>query len=155
MIIFGTKIRQQVVDEGEFFCPKCQTQRHYLRKKASRYFSLYFIPVIPIGKLGEFVECQTCGVAFEPVVLERRFVRQRQLSREDLTRMVNSLDTLLQQGRAVELLVRDLTGAGLDRDVALQLIEPHLAAGRQHCVACGLTYAAGVARCSECQGPLT
>ncbi len=156
-IIFGTKVRQQIIGEGQFYCPKCQSQRAYIHKKASRYLSLYFIPIIPMGKLGEFVECQTCGTTFEPSVLQVRGpVRARHQSTpsENLVQIINSVPARLNHGVPVEYLARDLTAAGVDRDVVMSMIEPHLAAGRKMCEACGLTYAAPATKCAECGNPL-
>ena len=157
-IIFGTRVRHQEIGEGEFFCPKCRAQRHYKHKRATRYFSLYFVPLIPFGKLGEFVECQTCGVAFEPAVLQVRGPvgarHQAAPSAQSLAQMINALPARLTAGTPVDYLVRDLTAAGVDRDAALAMVQPHLAAGQKTCENCGLTYAASVAHCAECGGTL-
>ena len=150
MIIFGTRVRHKVVGEGQFYCPKCQTRRAYQHKKATRYFALYFVPLVPMGQSGEFVECQTCGTAFEPGVLQLKAPPQSRLSQGDLAALLNTLPDRLSAGTPAEYLVRDLTRAGLDRNVALGMIEPHLAAGRKTCASCGLTYAAAVTHCTEC-----
>jgi hypothetical protein len=154
VITFGTRVRHKVIGEGKFFCPKCQSQRDYQHKRASRYFTLYFIPVFPMGQLGEFVECQTCGVAFETSVLNLRGPAQPRPQPVNLAQLINAIPGRLNTGVPVEYLMRDLTGAGVDRDVAQNLNNPHLAAGRKTCATCGLTYAAGVAVCAECKQPL-
>ncbi len=61
MIIYGHRSRLNVVLEGEFTCPHCQTRRPYLHKRLDRYLTLFFISTIRLGKLEEYVECQTCG----------------------------------------------------------------------------------------------
>jgi hypothetical protein len=155
VIIFGTKVRHKVIGEGKFFCPKCQAQRTYLHKRASRYLTLYFLPVVPAGKLGEFVECQTCGVAFEMSVLDLKGSAQPRAPQVTLAQLINTVPDRLEAGMPVEYILRDLTGAGVDRDVALNMINPHLGAGRKTCETCGLTYAAGVATCAECKQPLS
>jgi hypothetical protein len=38
--------------------------------RASEYFSLYFIPVIPMGTRGEYVRCRSCGARFKPDILK-------------------------------------------------------------------------------------
>jgi hypothetical protein len=68
--------------------------------------------------------------------------------------MLNTLQTRLDGGTPVEFLLRDLTAAGLDRDLALGMIDQHLAAGRKTCHTCGLTYAASATACAECHQPL-
>jgi tellurite resistance protein len=35
-----------------------------------RFFTLYFIPCIPLNLLGEYVECQSCEATYQPEVLE-------------------------------------------------------------------------------------
>ena len=70
MIIWGSKGRQKELAEGTFYCPKCNDNRPYKKKRATRYFTLYFIPLFETKNLGEFVECQVCKTNFDPKVLE-------------------------------------------------------------------------------------
>lgn len=150
MIIFGTRPKHKVLGEGQFFCPRCQAQRTYTHKQATRYFTLYFIPVVPVGKMGEFIECQGCGTAFEMQVLQQKPDRSSRQVALSLTQMINTIPARLRAGTPVEYLVRDLTAAGLDRDAALKLVTPHLSAGRRTCTNCGLNYDPEVTTCSEC-----
>jgi hypothetical protein len=154
MIIFGTRVRHKVVGEGQFFCPKCQAQRPYKHKRATRYFTLYFLPIFPMGQLGEFVECQTCGIAFETRVLTLKGPAQPRPQMTNLAQMINTIPDRLRAGVPAEYLARDLTAAGVDRDVAMNMINPHLIAGRKTCATCNLTYAASVMICAECKKPL-
>ncbi len=66
MIIFGTTTKESTVAEGAFACPRCQTPQNYRQVALSRWFTLYFLPVIPLGRLGEQVECQGCYSRFTP-----------------------------------------------------------------------------------------
>lgn len=70
MIIFGTRGIKSTIKEGQFLCPQCALNKRYKHKKVTRFFTLYFIPLIPLGKAGEFVECQTCKGTFVPRVLD-------------------------------------------------------------------------------------
>lgn len=70
MIIFGTRGVNSTIKDGEFLCPQCATTKPYKHKKVTRFFTLYFIPLIPMGQVGEFVECQTCKGTFVPRVLD-------------------------------------------------------------------------------------
>src|SRR6186713_1100709 len=70
MIIFGTRGVKSTMQEGEFMCPQCAATRTYKMKKVTKFFTLYFIPVIPLGRLGEYVECQTCKGTFVTRVLD-------------------------------------------------------------------------------------
>jgi hypothetical protein len=154
MIIFGTRVRRRVIGEGQFYCPKCSALRAYKHIKASRYFALYFVPLIPMGKLGEYVECQTCGTAYEPGVLQMKAQPKPRAMSTGLAQLINAIPDRLSDGTPVEYIARDLTAAGVDRDAALNMIAPHLAAGRKTCATCGLTYAASISACMECGQPL-
>jgi len=70
MIIFGTRGVKSTMKEGSFNCPQCESDKTYKHKKVTRFFTLYFIPLIPLGKVGEFVECQDCKGTFIPKILE-------------------------------------------------------------------------------------
>lgn len=70
MIIFGTRGVKSTMKEGQFLCPQCANDQKYKHKKVTKFFTLYFIPLIPLGQAGEFVECQTCKGTFIPRVLE-------------------------------------------------------------------------------------
>ncbi len=70
MIIFGTRGVKTTMDQGDFTCPQCANNQAYKHKKVTNFFTLYFIPLIPLGKAGEFVECQACKGTFVPRVLE-------------------------------------------------------------------------------------
>ncbi len=69
-ILFGTKGVTSTADEGDFYCPSCEEKRGYKLKRVRRFFSLFFIPIIPLDKLGEYVECTNCGSTYNTPVLE-------------------------------------------------------------------------------------
>src|ERR1700738_4957036 len=62
-LIWGWRSRSKVLSQGTFFCPHCGGDRQYAHKQARRWFTLFFLPVIPLKVLGEFVECQKIGRA--------------------------------------------------------------------------------------------
>jgi len=69
MIIYGYRNRESDVATGEFYCSRCQTRRAFKHKRMDRYFTLFFIPLFRLGRLGEYVECQTCFTTYKPDVL--------------------------------------------------------------------------------------
>ena len=72
LIIFGTKGRwsKRQHDTGEFFCPNCGGDRQWVRCVLRRWFSLFFIPLFPMGKpVASAVQCTTCDTRFEEAVL--------------------------------------------------------------------------------------
>lgn len=61
MIIFGWRVVFFTITRGVFHCPDCGGDREYRRRQGRNFFTLFFIPVIPLTKAGgEFVECDTC-----------------------------------------------------------------------------------------------
>jgi tellurite resistance protein len=70
ILIFGFRVRGTNVGEGEFFCPHCGADRHYVMRALRRWFTFFFIPIFPSGKeLGRQVVCSTCNTAFREDVL--------------------------------------------------------------------------------------
>jgi len=150
MIIFGSRPRVKTVGKGTFYCPNCEATRNYERKQGKNYFTLYFVPIFPMGDLGEFVECQTCHMTFPIDVLNLKPPPPKL----DLATMLNTVKSTLEGGQSVEYALRDLVAAGLERDIALNAVKSAIGAARRECPNCGLSYAANVAVCSECNQSL-
>ena len=71
-ILFGTKDRAVEIDSGQFNCPNCNVKREYGKKYVQDWFTLFFIPVFPVGsKKHKHVECQGCKGTYYERVLER------------------------------------------------------------------------------------
>lgn len=70
-VLFGLKTRQKVVDRGTFHCPNEDATRPYHHVRARRWFTLFFIPVLPLDRQGELVRCQSCGATYGPDVVTR------------------------------------------------------------------------------------
>ncbi len=70
LIIFGTRGVTYGSEGGQFYCPDCDSERTYKHRKVRRFFTLYFIPLIPLDLLGEYIECQTCTSTYKPSILE-------------------------------------------------------------------------------------
>ena len=77
-IIFGTRGVKSTIKEGKFACPQCQSFTQYKHKKVTKFFTLYFIPLIPLGSQGTYVECQQCRNTFIERVLELSQIREEQ-----------------------------------------------------------------------------
>jgi tellurite resistance protein len=69
LLIFGLSVFFRTVGEGDFHCPNCGGDRHYRQRVARRWFTLFFIPVIPLNQIGEIVECGACRGRFNPGAL--------------------------------------------------------------------------------------
>lgn len=66
-IIFGISSKTKAKPAGQFHCPACDAERTYAELRRSRWFSLFFIPLIPLGSssLGR-IRCTTCGSEYDP-----------------------------------------------------------------------------------------
>lgn len=69
LLIWGIRSRAKTLSTGTFFCPHCGGDRTYAHKQLRRWFTLFFLPVIPMKVLGELIECQTCRTQYDPQVL--------------------------------------------------------------------------------------
>jgi uncharacterized tellurite resistance protein B-like protein len=69
MIIWGSRGLTSVVEAGQFHCPQCATVRACSLKQVRNFFTLYFIPIIPLDVAGRFVECGSCGGTFAEEIM--------------------------------------------------------------------------------------
>lgn len=60
MIIFGWRTRESTTGAGTFVCPVCRSAQVFRRVTYRRWFTLYFLPVIPLGQVGEQFQCRGC-----------------------------------------------------------------------------------------------
>ena len=145
IIIWGSRGLTRQLDSGSFYCPNCDRTAEYLLKQVRPWFTLYFIPVFPVGSAERFVECQRCGGTFREQVLDMeppsesdRFVR----------RLYNDLLT----GSSVESVRDDLVKMGMGRHEAESLVR-RLTEGEEvwSCRDCGDHYLKVVKRCTRCR----
>lgn len=71
LLVFGLTVCFRTVGEGMFHCPSCGGDRRYRRRRGRRWITLFFLPVIPLGGLGEAVECRSCRTRFNVPVLRQ------------------------------------------------------------------------------------
>lgn len=65
-ILFGTKTVSTTIQSGSFDCPRCVSVRPYQLQTNRRYFSLFFIPIIPLEKQADTLCCNFCKTAYVP-----------------------------------------------------------------------------------------
>lgn len=70
LLIFGFKVRFKTLASIFFHCPTCGGDRQGSHQVARRWFTLFWIPVIPLNQVGEVVTCDTCGSRYDPGVTE-------------------------------------------------------------------------------------
>jgi tellurite resistance protein len=68
IIIYGTRGMTSVGGMGQFHCPSCG-QSAYQHKKVRRWFTFFFIPMIPLDLAGEYVECGKCFGTYDLEIL--------------------------------------------------------------------------------------
>lgn len=73
MKIFGTQGITTTPEKGEFFCPTCNSIQSYDLKRVRRFFVLSVIPLFPLDKIGEYVECCNCKDSYNTSVLSMPF----------------------------------------------------------------------------------
>jgi hypothetical protein len=76
LVVFGWKVRWKVLGAGTFHCPVEGGARSYDLVEGRRWFALFFVPVIPLKRLGRQVRCQGCGTALPPSVLATHGIEQ-------------------------------------------------------------------------------
>lgn len=64
MIITGRTSLNSSIGSGTFHCPRCSMPRQFQHIEVKRYFTLYFIPLFPLGSSGQYVECTSCTGTF-------------------------------------------------------------------------------------------
>lgn len=69
MIIWGWRTLKGTAAKGEFHCPHCSSRQSYNHEKLRRWFTLYFIPAIPLSSVDEQITCQTCRKSWQMSVL--------------------------------------------------------------------------------------
>lgn len=69
MIHIGTMNWPKTVETGDFYCPICDTIGPFRRRVSRPFLTVYFIPIIPIGGLQEYVQCLSCKEQMPPMIL--------------------------------------------------------------------------------------
>ena len=75
-LIWGWRALNSVLSTGTFHCPQCDVDTTYRHLRPRRWFTVFFIPVIPLKELDAFVECDRCKHAFVEAVLSRQTIQQ-------------------------------------------------------------------------------
>ena len=78
LLIWGLRVFYHTVGQGTFHCRTCGGDRQYRRRAGRRFFTLFFIPVIPLNKTGEHVQCLTCKTRYVTDVLSLPTAAQMQ-----------------------------------------------------------------------------
>ena len=169
LIIFGLRVFYRTIAQGTFHCRRCGGDRQYRHRVGRRWFTLFFIPVIPLNSAGEHVQCTTCRSRYVTDALSLPTTGQMQAAlpagmRAAVSAMLRSGDPAspVSRQRAIEAVI----GSGmpeydetmLEADLT-QPFEPIRQAlnqvGAQLAIQAREWYLAEVIRVAMADGPLT
>jgi hypothetical protein len=166
IIFYGSRGIVSHLASGEFFCPHCGTRGRYQLKQVRRFFTLYFIPLFPIGGGMRFVECDQCGSQFQEGVLHYepppetqpqlpedydRLVDGRRVG--DTERLLRAAQEELLGGTSLGKVQSKLVELGYDSARAEAILQEMCGGEPRKCV-CGRRYHPQVLQCSECEAKL-
>jgi hypothetical protein len=80
LIIWGLRVIYRTLGRGVFFCRRCGGDRDYRHRAGRRFVTVFFIPLIPLMKTGEHVQCLTCKTRYVTEVLKLPTTVQMQLA---------------------------------------------------------------------------
>ena len=112
MIIWGWRVRKKTIGTGVFFCPGEGGDRKYEHKQARRWFTIFFIPLIPLKELGDFVECTSCENTYYPDVLKGKTASE-----------IEDISTIAIRHVAVSMALADGTVDPRERDAAVTVVQ--------------------------------
>jgi hypothetical protein len=64
MLIFGLRVCFRTVGHGTFHCQRCGGDRGYRHRSGRRWFHIFYVPVIRLGRAGEHLQCLECHGRF-------------------------------------------------------------------------------------------
>ena len=79
-ILWGLRVIYRTLGNGVFFCRRCGGDRRYRHRTGRRFITVFFIPLIPLTKTGEHVQCRTCKTRYVTEVLRLPTTAALQLS---------------------------------------------------------------------------
>jgi hypothetical protein len=67
--VLGVRFRFRATGSGALHCQRCGGDRIYRRCTGRRWMHVLYIPVIPLKRIGEHVQCTNCGTRYRLEVL--------------------------------------------------------------------------------------
>jgi hypothetical protein len=80
LLIWGLRVIYRTLGRGVFFCRRCGGDREYRQRAGRRFVTIFFIPIIPLMKTGEHVQCLTCKTRYVTEVLKLPTTVQMQVA---------------------------------------------------------------------------
>jgi hypothetical protein len=69
LLIWGFRSILKVLGIGEFHCPRCEADTTYRLVRPRRWFTFFFIPLIPLTWGEPFVQCDRCKGTYREQIL--------------------------------------------------------------------------------------
>ena len=66
---FGWWEYDRKTGEGSFHCSKEGAEKAYELRRVNRWITLLYVPVVPLGTLGQYVKCKSCKARYGLEVL--------------------------------------------------------------------------------------
>jgi hypothetical protein len=169
LILWGLRVVYRTLGRGIFFCRRCGGDREYRHRAGRRFITVFFIPLIPLAKTGEHVQCLACKTRYVTEVLKLPTTAGMQLAvsagmRALVVAMLRVGDPAspLARRRAIDAVVgsgeRGYDEAALDADLgepAAAEVPKIAALGGQLQVEAKEWYLAEAIRIALADGPLT
>jgi tellurite resistance protein len=129
LVIWGLLVVYRTLGRGVFFCRRCGGDREYRHRAGRRYVTVFFIPLLPLTKTGEHVQCLTCKTRYVTEVLRVPTAVQMEAALAAGMRAIVAI--ILRAGdpahpRSRRRALDAVTGAG-DRDYDEETLETDLA----------------------------
>jgi hypothetical protein len=145
IILWGSRGLTSHLDQGRFHCPQCQGECGYALNSVREWFTLYFIPLFPIGGAQRYVECRRCGTTFTEAVLDMP------TPGNDTDRMMTELYRDMEEGQSRQEIEGRLQQMGLDPREAQGVAGDLIGEDGWTCQKCSQTYLKAVRACPRCR----
>lgn len=66
LFLLGEKAVRYATHEGTFNCPICNSSQDALHVVEKNYFTVFFIRILPLEILSDYIECAHCQHSFDP-----------------------------------------------------------------------------------------
>ena len=124
LIIFGFRTFFRTLGQGVFHCRKCGGDREYRHRAGRRFFTLFFLPVIPLARAGEHVQCGTCKTRYTTDALQLPTAAQMQTALP--TGMRAAAAAMLQAGQPGHPAARQRAVAAIQQAGAHDYLDQYL-----------------------------
>lgn len=121
ILVWGWRVRHKTLDSGTFFSPATGQDGPYSLVEARRWFTLFWIPLIPLKVLGTYVRCDVTEQLYDEAILANPtnadlVVHLTAAAREVVAAVASADGTPSPKQRAVAVEVVGAYAEGYDKD---------------------------------------